>query len=81
MWNPLSWRPLSSTGTLSLTRQVYNQIESTIGCLTAETGGMLGGDRRKRLVTHFHFDGLATKSGATYSPDIEELNRVLEQEW
>lgn len=74
-------RPSASTGTLSLTRQVYDEIEGTIGCLAAETGGMLGGDRRKGLVTRFHFDGLAAKTGVTYTPDIAELNRVLSEEW
>jgi ThiF family/Prokaryotic homologs of the JAB domain len=75
LWTSTSMR------SMTLTRQVYNQIEGTIGCLAAETGGMLGGDRRKGIVTHFHFDGLASQTGATYSPDTLELNRVLEDEW
>jgi proteasome lid subunit RPN8/RPN11 len=81
MWDPSRFRPSSATETLSMTRQVYDQIESTIGCLTAETGGMIGGDRRKGLVTHFHFDGLASKTGVTYSPDVVEVNRVLSEVW
>jgi proteasome lid subunit RPN8/RPN11 len=71
----------TTPASLRLTRRVYQQIESSIGSLAAESGGMLGGDRSTGTVTHFHFDGFASRSGVTYSPDTSELNRVLDQDW
>jgi molybdopterin/thiamine biosynthesis adenylyltransferase len=73
--------PQIAAPSMSMTSQVLKAIEETIGCLPAETGGMLGGDPETGTVTHFHFDGLAKTSGTAYSPDTEGLNRVLVEDW
>jgi proteasome lid subunit RPN8/RPN11 len=70
-----------SSSPWTMTVEVMRQITTTIGSLTPETGGMLGGCRAMRKVTHFYFDGTAARSGSTYSPDTEQCNRVLNDEW
>jgi hypothetical protein len=69
------------TRSLRMTESVYEAIRSTIGQRHAEQGGALGGNRETGEVTHFHFDGSARRTGATYSPDVEVLNRLLSEEW
>ena len=64
-----------------VTRAVWQQIQTTIGCLTAETGGMLGGRKSDGVITHFYFDGSASRNRSTYSPDIERVNKVLSTDW
>ena len=64
----------------TLTPQIYKAIRETVGRRPAETGGMLGGDLRTGLVTHFHFDRAAACSAVAYSPDTATLNRLLD-EW
>jgi molybdopterin/thiamine biosynthesis adenylyltransferase/proteasome lid subunit RPN8/RPN11 len=59
---------------------VLTQIQATIGNLAPETGGMLGGDSTGRI-THYYFDGTAKRTGVTYSPDVERINRVIQEEW
>lgn len=49
--------------------------------MPAETGGMLGGDPESGLVDHFHFDGMAHRTGSTYAPNCELLNRILREDW
>jgi proteasome lid subunit RPN8/RPN11 len=66
---------------LKITREAYEAIRKTVGALPSETGGMLGGDREKGIITHFHFDGEARTSGATYSPNHALLGSLLKNEW
>lgn len=66
---------------MKISSRVLAHIDETVGSMPAETGGMLGGDRASGMVTHFHFDRNAERTGATYSPDYERLNRVLSEEW
>lgn len=66
---------------LRMTREVYTKIRATIGKHTAETGGMLGGDREKGIITHYEYDETARRSGATYSPDHHRLTELLRQSW
>jgi proteasome lid subunit RPN8/RPN11 len=61
----------------SITNEVYQQIHDKIGKHLPELGGMLGGSRNDRKVTHFHFDAGADATAATYSPDTDTLNKVL----
>ncbi len=60
-----------------ISRAVYKQIHDKIGKHQPELGGMLGGSRKDRTITHFHFDAGADTSGGTYSPDTSTLNQVL----
>jgi proteasome lid subunit RPN8/RPN11 len=64
-----------------MSRQVLGRIRDTVGSMPPETGGMLGGNRDLDMVTHFHFDRLAARTHATYSPDHELLTRILTEEW
>lgn len=66
---------------LRMKESVYRAIRSTIGQRHAEQGGPLGGNRETGEVTHFHFDESARRTGATYSPDVDVLNRLLSEEW
>lgn len=45
-----------------ITDDVFKDIRLTIGCLAPETGGMLGGNARTGVVTHFYFDGTTSRS-------------------
>jgi len=71
--------PQGTDQALTMTQAVYDQIRRTIGRQPAETGGLLGG--RGGVVTHFHFDDTARRTRATYSPDHETLNRLLQDDW
>jgi len=64
---------------LRMTRQVYEAIRHSVGRQPAEHGGLLGG--RNGVVTAFHFDRTAHRTGATYSPDAEALNELLTWDW
>ena len=75
--NPFATKPPK----LKITREAHEAIRKTVGTLPSETGGMLGGDREKGVITHFHFDGEARTSGATYSPNHELLGSLLKSEW
>jgi molybdopterin/thiamine biosynthesis adenylyltransferase len=66
---------------LRLTRSVFTEIEHTIGRLPAEQGGLLGGNYSDGLVTHYYFDHAARRTGGTYSPDHEGLNKLLKEVW
>lgn len=66
---------------MSLTPHVYRDIRETIGRLTAEHGGILGGKRNTGEVTHFHFDVTGDRNSSTYAPDINRLNLLLEKKW
>jgi len=71
----------TGAGPLRITASVLEQIRHTIGCLPAETGGMLGGRSADGVVTHFYFDGTAERTGITYTPDTRQVNRVLSHDW
>ncbi|MEZ6044245.1 MAG: ThiF family adenylyltransferase [Planctomycetaceae bacterium] len=63
---------------IKVSRSVIEQIRNSIGAAPAETGGMLGGNRNKNLITHFHLDEMANMSWTTYSPNTDELNEQLQ---
>lgn len=71
-------QPDADARPIELTREVYEGICREIGSRRAEEGGMLGGDRKLRRVTHFHYDSDAERTGATYSPDTRRLNALLD---
>lgn len=62
---------------------VLDQIRNSVGKLTAEAGGMLGGERTVTggIITHYVFDERASTSGATYSPDVDFLRPLLKDHW
>lgn len=72
---------LAQTMPLTITREAYDLIAKTVGSRSAETGAVLGGSRAKGLITHVHLDATASLTRTTYSPDINEVNRLLREEW
>ena len=66
---------------LVISKSIMREIEETIGSQRAEQGGPLGGDRLTGIVTNFHFDNSARRTSATYSPNIEVLNKLFADEW
>jgi hypothetical protein len=56
---------------------VLERIRETIGSQAPETGGALGMDEDTGTIVAFDFDDAALRSGATYSPDVGRLNKVL----
>ena len=60
---------------------VLKQMYQTIGKLHPEHGGVLGGDPATGTVTHFWFDQYGDRSGGTYSPDVERVNRLIDEDW
>lgn len=63
-----------------MTKEVFHEIEQTIGRFPSERGGMLGGCRQSGRITHYFFDRTASCSGVTYSPDTDTVNPQL-QSW
>lgn len=72
---------LQSPQSLLMRRSIYEAIKQAVGTRPAEQGGALGGNRATGEVTHFHFDDSAQRTGATYSPNVEVLNRLLAEDW
>jgi proteasome lid subunit RPN8/RPN11 len=66
---------------LGLTRDVYDEIAGTVGSMRAEQGGALGWLEDERVVRFFRFDETARSTGATYSPDDENLNAMFKEDW
>ena len=66
---------------LVLSQEVLRAIVETIGGRPAESGGPIGGRPDENRVTHFHFDSGAKTSAATYSPNHDELTRLLKETW
>jgi len=62
---------------LRMTLSVYKAIRDTIGSQPAERGGMLGSSDGE-TIDHFHFDESAATTAATYTPDVEALQDVLD---
>ncbi len=61
-------------------KAVFDEIHQKIGRHKPELGGMLGGSRKDRTISHFFFDAKADTSSVTYSPDAKTLNDVV-KEW
>lgn len=71
----------TSAEPLRMSRDVLIAIQDTIGSRPAEHGGMLGGTYKDGIITEYYFDQTASRSGATYSPDTDSVNRLLREEW
>lgn len=72
--------PTAPRRPLRMTRAVYDAIRGTVGARWPETGGLLAGRREDGVVTFFHFDRQARRSGSTYEPDVAVINRLLADE-
>ncbi|MDR2252527.1 MAG: ThiF family adenylyltransferase [Bifidobacteriaceae bacterium] len=72
---------LSERMSLTMTRPVHEAIGRSIGRLRAETGAVLGGNRKLGLITHVHLDRSAAVTSVTYTPDVQVINRLLREEW
>src|SRR6266542_4400192 len=59
---------------------IYEAIRNSVGQAEAECGGLLGGDLKRGVVTHFYLDTGARRSRVTYTPAIETINDRL-KEW
>ena len=64
-----------------VTNTVLRQIETTVGAMRAEQGGMLGGRRARGTVTDYQFDADALRTSATYTPTTAMLNALLREDW
>jgi len=62
---------------LRMTESVYNAIRNTIGSQPAERGGMLGSSDGS-TIDYYHYDETAATTDATYSPDVEALQKILD---
>ncbi len=63
-----------------ITAAVYEAIKKQIGQSPVESGGLLAGDIKQCVVTHFHFDDKGTRSAVSYSPNTATLTKLL-QRW
>ena len=66
---------------LRISWPVLREIVESIGGSLAEQGGPLGGGEKSEEITRFVFDRTARRSGGTYSPDTDLLNRLFEEKW
>ena len=62
---------------LTITKQVQDQINQTIGRFSPETGGILGSSDGGKTVDHYYFDHSAKTSSGTYSPDTATVNHII----
>ena len=66
---------------VSMSLNAYSEILGTVGCLPAETGGLLLWPADSEHVSDFWFDRNASCTGATYSPDATTMNAMLRDVW
>ncbi len=67
---------------LQMTSEVFGLIKATIGAKPAETGGILGGNRKTGEVTRFYFDVRAKDTGNSfYTPNTKNLNYIIKHRW
>ena len=65
--------------TYIITEEVLSRIRETVGSQIPETGGILGSSDGKHI-DYFYFDVTASVTGATYEPDCDKLNLII-QKW
>lgn len=66
---------------LFITREVYEQIMDKLGTEKPELGGMLGWKEDELMIDTFVFDKNAQVSHVEYTPNVEFLNGILQNEW
>ena len=62
-------------------RDAFAEIESSVGSLKPETGGILLGFRTDYVVRRFIFDKKGSFSPSGYDPNVDYLNPFLKREW
>lgn len=72
---------LAESAPIVLTAAVARSIRHSVGALPAEHGGPLGGVRGSGVVHDFHHDLSSARTRGTYYPAVDEVNRVMREEW
>ena len=62
---------------MKIKKHIYDEIISTIGKPNPEKGGILGSVDRE-TITHFYYDVSGSSTEYSYTPDIVEVNKVLD---
>jgi len=62
---------------IGIRQDILTQIVNTLGRRQPESGGLLGGDRSKQVITRFLFDDTAAITGTAYSPNTDVINTAL----
>ena len=70
-----------STPTIHMSRTTYRTIMNRLGKDKPELGGMLGWKDDPKYIDVFLFDKNASTNTDTYTPDVDFLNAVIENEW
>lgn len=79
LWNksqPVNPTDAEMTRPVRITQDVLDQIAATLGGRVPESGGLLGGDRKRQRITRFLFDSNASTTSSAYSPDLETINEA-----
>lgn len=63
---------------MNIEANVLNEIMSTIGSVSPETGGIIG--TQNDVVCAYYFDRTGSCDSNTYKPDTDNVNRVI-SEW
>ena len=61
-------------------KNVYDAVAEALGNRTPEYGGVLGAVPGE-AISEFYFDEKGKSTAASYTPDIESINRVLTEDW
>lgn len=64
---------------MEISEKVFKEILKNTGNGKFETGGILGSEDLKHI-THFCYDEYGSSTEASYTPNVEYLNSILE-EW
>ncbi len=64
-----------------MTPEAFADIVNSVGTERCESGGILLGSRVDFVVRKYVHDPYGTRSGGAYDPDVDFLNRVVEQAW
>lgn len=70
----------ASANTVTLTRDAYDQLASTVGTLPPESGAVIGGPAdRPALISQVWFDGQAGSGNFFYTPTPRDLEATVAQ--
>ncbi len=67
--------------TVYMTQKVYDEIISVLGIKKPELGGMLGFTMDQDTIDTYVFDKAAKVNSVEYNPNIEYLQKIIENEW
>jgi len=66
---------------IKFTKEAFEDIKNTVGKFPHETGGILLGKREDFIVRKFVLDPNGATSPGSYDPDVNFLNKVLDEEF